>query len=44
MKLIPSGEKTLVLAEREVDLEDGRDTAALTAAAMVVMLNENKEK
>lgn len=26
------------LVEREVDLEDGRDTAALTAAAMVVML------
>lgn len=29
---------TEALVEREVDLEDGRDTAALTAAAMVVML------
>lgn len=29
---------TEALVEREVDLDDGRDTAALTAAAMVVML------
>lgn len=47
MKFTLSGEMINVLVERTVDLEDGRETAALTAAAMVVNEGEggrNREK
>lgn len=40
LRLILSGEMMEVLAEREVVLEEGRETAAVTAVAMVVRLNK----
>lgn len=44
MKFTLSGEMINVLVERAVDLEDGRETAALTAAAMVVNEGEGGRK
>lgn len=38
LKLIFSGETMEVLLGKEVDLDDGRETAALTAAAMFEIL------
>lgn len=40
LRLILSGEMMEVLAEREVVLEEGRETAAVTAVAIVVRLNK----
>ena len=40
LRLILSGEMMEVLDEREEVLEEGRETAALTAVAMVVSPNE----
>ena len=40
LRLILSGEMMEVLAEREVVLEEGRETAAVTAVAMVVRLSK----
>lgn len=37
-KLTFSVEKTQVLVGREEDLEEGRDTAAVTAVAMAVLM------
>lgn len=33
-----------VLEEREVDLEEGKETAAVTAAAMVVMMKRKRRR
>lgn len=40
LKAILSGATIEVLEEREVDLEEGKETAAVTAAAMAVMLKQ----
>ena len=44
LKLTLSGKMIEVLLGREEDLEDGREIAALTAAAMVVILRKGSER
>jgi len=44
LKVIFSGEMKMVLMEREVELEDGRESEALNAAAILVMMLRNSRR
>lgn len=42
--MILSGEMNLVLMDKEVELENGRESEALNAAAMLVMMLRNSRR